>query len=318
MSTQENPASATNQEARALRLSLFGYVFMAALGISFYFLTSSEAILLDGVYSLMSFFMAMLAGRVAKLVESEDTDSFHFGYGHFEPMLNALRGFLILLLCSMALVSAIYALFHGGRPVSPGLGVVYGFSAAAGCLLLAWRQRRAAKKVGSPLLVVDARTWLVDGVISLGAGLSFLGAWLLSQTEWKHLVPYVDPALVTVIALLLIRVPITTLIENMREVFLVAPDQKMQEDVYARLTSVAEGFALESSQVRMLKIGRFFYVLIHLVVSEDFGKHSAEELDEIRCQLLRSLKEVHPRISVDVMFTADPRWGTQESSQICG
>jgi cation diffusion facilitator family transporter len=315
MSSQEKPA--VNQEARALRLSLFGYVFMAALGITFYFLTSSEAILLDGVYSLLSFFMALMAGRVAKLVESEDSESFHFGYGHFEPMLNALRGFFILLLCAIALVSAVYALLHGGRPLSPGLGVVYGFSAATGCLLLAWRQRRAAKKVGSPLLVVDARNWLVDGVISLGAGLSFLGAYIIGQTEYKHLVPYVDPALVMVIGLLLIRVPIVTMMENLREVFLVAPDKKVQDDVYARLEGVAQDFAIESSQVRMLKVGRFFYVMIHLVVTEDFGKHSAAELDEIRCQLVRSLKEVHPRLSVDVMFTADPRWGREESLQIC-
>lgn len=305
------------KEASALRLSLFGYMFMAALGILFYFLTNSDAILLDGLYSLLSFFMALMAGKVAKLVESADSESFHFGYGHFEPMLNALRGFLILLLCSMALFSAVYALFHGGRHFSPGLGVVYGFSAGAGCLLLAWRQRRAAVKVGSPLLKVDARTWLVDGVISLGAGLSFLGAWIVSQTEWKHLVPYVDPALVTMIGLLLIRVPIITMVENMREVFMVAPDRKVQDEVYTRLSGAAGDFALESSRVRMLKIGRFFYVMIHLVVGDDFGQHSAAELDGIRCQLVRSLKDLHPRISVDVMFTADPRWGKEESHKIC-
>ena len=61
---------------------------------------------------------------------------------------------------------------------------------------------------------------------------------------------------------------------------------------------------------RMVAVGRFFFVLIHVVVEESFGARPVSELDGIRRQVEQALREVHPRVVLDVIFTADEYWAT--------
>ncbi|MFC1834512.1 cation diffusion facilitator family transporter [Thermodesulfobacteriota bacterium] len=295
-------------ETFALKLSVFGYVFMAILGISFSLLTRSEAIMLDGVYSLISFFMALIARRVAQLVEIPSSETFHFGYAHFEPWLNAVRALLILILCSFALVSAVTALLHDGRPVSPGLGVLYGLGAATGCIVLAIFQRRHSRQANSPLLAVDARNWFVDGVISSGVALTFLAATLLQGTSWSHLIPYVDPVLVTVMTVLLIRIPVATFWENLMEVLQVAPDQVFQKEIRDKVITVVADLPALDVQVKMLKVGRFFYTMVHIVLLSDYGVEGIGDLDGIRLRIGETLRDTEYRLVLDTIFTADEKW----------
>ncbi len=57
-----------DQERRGLWLSIVGAVFMAVLGIGFAILTSSDTVLLDGLFSLVGCVVGMLALRVGTLV----------------------------------------------------------------------------------------------------------------------------------------------------------------------------------------------------------------------------------------------------------
>ena len=215
--------AASTKERNALRWSIVGYAFMCIVGVTFALLTHSEAILLDGVYSGISFITALMATQVARLVRLPGSSMFHFGYAHFEPMLNALRGLLILGISLFALVSAVDALLGGGRKLVPGLAVIYGVSVATICLILAWRQRRLAREVGSPLLEVDARNWFVDGMISSTAAVAFIVAAVLTHLGHTTAADYVDPTLVVILVLVMARIPIITFWESLLEILQVAP-----------------------------------------------------------------------------------------------
>ena len=69
---------------------------MAALGIGFGLVTESDAIMLDGFFSLIGFVMALVTIRVARLVVQPADEHFQFGYAQFEPFLNAMKGLLML------------------------------------------------------------------------------------------------------------------------------------------------------------------------------------------------------------------------------
>lgn len=297
-------------EAAALRFSMAGYLCMAALGVGFAWLTRSDAILLDGVYSLVSFVMAFLAGKVSRLVDRPGSETFHFGFAHFEPWLNAVRGLLILILCSFALFSAVDALLHGGRPLSAGYAMIYGAGAALIGVLVALRQKRAAKRAASPILEVDARNWLMDGIISLGVGLSFLVAFLLRYTPYGHWMPYVDPLLVSILVVVMIRVPITTVWENFLEIIQVAPERDDQEMVEERVNATLGDLPRRKTVVRMMKVGRYFYVMVHVILEPDYAVGRVTDLDAVRTRVAGSLKDIPHRLVVDTVFTADERWVT--------
>jgi predicted Co/Zn/Cd cation transporter (cation efflux family) len=77
--------AAIRREQRALKISVGAALFFALLGFGFAILTHSQAILLDGVISLVGLGVSVLTLFVARLVELPGDDTFPFGYAHFEP-----------------------------------------------------------------------------------------------------------------------------------------------------------------------------------------------------------------------------------------
>jgi predicted Co/Zn/Cd cation transporter (cation efflux family) len=298
----------TTIERSALSLSMYGYATMAVAGLVFAGLTGSGAILLDGAYSLVSFAMVLLAGRVAKLVERPDSDNFHFGYAYFEPLLNTIRGLLILLLVAVGVGSAVLALFSGGRPLNAGMALVYSVIIGVICIGLSITQRRNAAKTDSPLLEVDARNWFIDGILTIAVGVAFLGAFVLSLTDWADWGAYVDPAVVVVLGMVMIATPLSIVLGNVGELLHIAPEQSIQKEIQRRLDQATNGLALRDRDVRMVKVGRYFYVLVKLITGDDFGPSEIGRLDSIRGEIAATLAGCHPRLVLDVVFTADQRW----------
>jgi cation diffusion facilitator family transporter len=288
---------------------------ISVLGLVFALLAHSQAIMLDGVYALISVIMTVLAARVARLVETPSSQAFHFGYAHFEPLLNLVRGLLIFAVCAYALISTFEVLLHGGREIHAEIGICYTGLSAIWSLAVSFYQRRLARRLGSSALAVDARTWLVDGVMYVGETIGFFVYLLLEPTSLAPLLKYADPIFVLIVVGLLMKVPITTIREALREVLHRAPPADVQHEVHQRLATVLADLPVKKTHARMVAVGRFFFALIHVVVDESFGARPIAELDQIRRKVEQSLREVHPRVLLDVIFTADEYWATDGSLQ---
>ena len=68
-------------EARAFRLNVLGTLAMAIIGLGCAVITKSEAILLDGFFSLIGFVIALLTQKVGRLVMRPGDERYPFGYG---------------------------------------------------------------------------------------------------------------------------------------------------------------------------------------------------------------------------------------------
>jgi predicted Co/Zn/Cd cation transporter (cation efflux family) len=297
-------------EARALRLSLGAYLFMAILGIAFAVLTRSNAILLDGSFNFISLVISLLAMRVSRLQDVHKSESFHFGFAQFEPLLNTGRIIMILGVSAFAVVNAVRALLHGGVPVSAGLAVFYGAIAATGCVLVGLKQRAYSRQCNSTLVRIDAETWVLNAGVSAAAGLAFLVAFLLQGTGWSHVVPYVDPVFVIGTVLLFIWTPIRSLGENAREVLSMAPSIEMQEEVHRRLSKATEELPATDMHLSMTKVGRYFYVLAHFVMPADHRFENVAAMDRQRERMAATLSDIEPRLVLDAVFVADEKWAT--------
>jgi cation diffusion facilitator family transporter len=292
-------------ERSALRFSAWGNVFFAALGLGFGLTTRSEAIMLDGYFSLIAFVMSLVTLRVSRLVTQGEDETFHFGYYSFEPLLNTIKGLFILALCAVALVSAVVSLFRGGREVNLGWAVVYSVVAMVGALTLAVAQNRVAKATGSPLLEVDARNWRIDGILSGAVLLAFLGAFLIQKTRWSHLLPYVDPALVAVLIVAVVREPVRIVRDGLGELLYISPPPEVQHEVRQRFDELVADYGFQRTHLRMVKVGRVSYLSAHVVVPEGFVLSRIDELDEIRRRIAQGIQELHPSWTVDTIFVAD-------------
>jgi predicted Co/Zn/Cd cation transporter (cation efflux family) len=252
--------------------------------------------------------MALVTIRVARLVLQPPDEHFHFGYAQFEPFLNTIKGLLMLGVAGFALAASIGSIIRGGRAVQPGLGIVYALIALAGCMTVGAMQARAAKRLGSPLLEVDSNNWAIDGLLSGVVAVVFVLALLLGRSRFAFVVPYVDPVLVIVLIVAIIAVPIRTIRDGLREILAFAPETAVQEEVRRRVGSAIEDLPLASSHVRMMKVGRFLYVLNQLVVSPEFKLGRVSDLDAVRARIADAMQGFEPTPVVDTVFTEDEKW----------
>ena len=296
-------------EQRGLKFSTAGNLIIGLVGIIVAELSHSQAIMLDGVFNLIYFVTGLFTLKVARLVISGDDDRFPVGYGFFESLVNGIKGLMVLGISVMALIGAVEALISGGRAVALGYATAYGVFAATACWSLALVTHRAASRSGSPLLRADAENWLVNGAISSAVLLAFVGVYLIQQTRFSHLTPYIDPILVLVVVLISISVPIRMAWKALMELLNRAPSPEVVQGVEEAVQASLKDLPVLESFVRVLQPGRTRMVSVHVVLPEDYPVTSLGQLDDIRARVLTALEKLHRPTIVDVIFTADRLWG---------
>ena len=295
-------------ERLALHLSTWGALGLAILGIAFGLLVPSEAIMLDGFFSLISFVMAGISLWVAWLIKQPDNQYFQFGYASFEPLINLIKGVLIAILSLFALGSAVDALLHGGRVLDAGVAVQYSAIAAISCLIIALIQTRIAKKTNLPMIRVDAKNWFIDGILSLSIGFAFIIVGLIDGTQWSGFIPYADPTIVTAIIIFTSPIPIRIIINNMRQLLLGSPHSAMRHHIEELFQSTIADVPCANKRLQMTQIGRYLYLHIYWLLPENFELTSFQQLDLIREHIEAVLKPEYSDLNVEVIFTQDEKW----------
>ena len=292
-------------ETRALRLSAIGALFLAALGIAFAWFTASGAILLDGFFNLIAFVMGLLSLKVTGLLQQPDDERFHFGYAFFEPFLNTIKGLITVAVAAFAGASAVDALLHGGRELVLGPAVGYAVVATVVCAMVGLVQVRVAKRVDSPLVEVDARTWGLNAAVSAVVAVAFFVAFLLQNSRWSWLVPYVDPALVLGLVVVAIPIPTRIVVHSVGELLYAAPDPAVQQRVRDAFSEAVASYQFPRTSLRMVRVGRYFYVLNHILVTGEFRVGRVRELDDVRRRVRDAIQAVERSLVIDTVFTED-------------
>jgi cation diffusion facilitator family transporter len=301
----QSPSDRTNRERRALRISSYGALALAVLGIGFAVYSGSEAILLDGLFSTLGFFMALMTIRVSQLVRQPDDEVFQYGYAHFAPLMNVVKSLVMAVLCGFALFSAISTLYAGGQPMAVGSALIYALAATMIGVGLFLYLRREASQTGSVLVSLDARAARLDMFLSAAVLASFALGWLSLGSPLERYLDYLDPMVVAGLCLVALPVPLKVLWENGREVLLLAPATEVQQLVIERIESALVNFPLEDHRIRMLKLGNVMSVTLHLRPAADFHLKRVADLDRVRRKIEEALAPLELEIGLDVLFVDD-------------
>jgi predicted Co/Zn/Cd cation transporter (cation efflux family) len=278
---------------------------MSVVGVVFAALTRSEAILLDGIFNGISVVSLYLSARLASVIHCRGDKTFQFGYAHFEPLVNTTRGLLILAVALFAFFSAVGTILNGGSRLNPGLAVVYSILVGIGCGIMALVQKRRAVLTQSPMVKIDAQNWILNAAITAVVCVAFLLAFILQNTKLKGVVPYVDSVLVIVLTVIALPVPVRSVIENVRQVFQMAPDEPTQLAVHERTRQALGHMGTDETRIRMARIGRFLYVVAGVVVKDSYKCDGVAALDDLRRRLEKQLSDLDEQVVVDTLFTED-------------
>lgn len=300
-----------NSEKGALWLSAGAALLVGCVALWVSLTANSQAILLDGMFNLTYFVVALLTLRVSQLIQRPTTDDYPLGYAYFEPLVNGVKGLLILGISSMALFDALGALASGGRSIDVGPAIGYGAFAVTACAATAFLLHRARRTLDSPLVDADAESWTVNAAISGAVLLTFAAIPLVAATGFESLTPYVDPLLVSVIVVISIGVPIRMAWGAVLEVINRAPPPDQRQPVREAVNAALGDMPVKSLSVRMIQPGRSLYVVVYAVLDDDGASLTLPELDAARNRVEADVCGIRPNAVVDVMFTADSRWAPE-------
>ena len=295
-------------EQIALKISIFGALFIVLTSFCFAMWTHSEVILLDGIFFLIVFGMSLVTIRVAQVIQWPDDDQFHFGYAAFEPVLNVAKSIVILVVCVFALVSAVNDILQGGHALAAGPALVYSAILTVSSVALMIILRHYRNRCRSPLLEVDVKNWQVDSVIGAGLLVAFLTVYLLSDTAFSPYLVYADPVMVAVLVLISLPIPVKIIRDNLDDLLGRAPDPEFQTLVAQNLEAALAGEQVQDHCLRILKTGRVLYLVIHILLDTGHPIGTVSELDAIREKIKAGLLTVDPDINIDVCFVGDKKW----------
>jgi predicted Co/Zn/Cd cation transporter (cation efflux family) len=290
-------------ETGALILSTVAALAIGIVATAAAVLSGSQAILLDGLYNLAFFVTALFTLRVARLLARPDDATYPFGYLYFEPLINTVKGLLILGVSGYALVNSGIALFSGGQELTLGPALIYAAAATAACAATWLVLRHANRGLGSPLVAADIGNWAVNTLISAGVFGAFVLASLLKRAGLDSAALYVDPVLVGVVVLISLGVPIRMAGEGLLALLNRAPPATVTAAIEAVVRDRLSDVPHRAIYVRTVKPGRTAYVTIHVLLPEDAVLDLAAA-DALRRRVIDALVAAHAPVIVDVVFTA--------------
>ncbi|MGF1687327.1 cation diffusion facilitator family transporter [Photobacterium japonica] len=296
-----------SKERLALKMSLAGTVLLSSLGIGYGLYVGSNAILLDGMFSLLSMGMTGLSLYTAYLVSKPDDQYFQFGYAHIEPLINVVNGLLILMTCIFAFINGVQTIASGGHEIVLEHALVYAVLSTFCCFTIYFTETHIAKSEQSELVRVDSQEWLIDGILSAAILVGFVAVMILDDMGYSQWNRYVDPILVSTLSLAAVVLPITVLRRNLKEVLLVAPQDDAQDNVDRVIAKLSKQYHFEDYTHHFAKTGRQYDLEVNILVKDD-DFWTTKRQDHIRQVLWESLSEELGDTWLSVSFTGQARW----------
>ncbi|MBS7813775.1 cation diffusion facilitator family transporter [Roseococcus pinisoli] len=303
-------------ERGVLRISIAVTLLISALGIGFGLISGSYSIVFDGVYSLMDASMSLLSLVVVNLIASHTVskdlprklaERFSMGFWHLEPMVLGLNGTLLMGVAVYALVNAVASLLAGGRHLEFGWAIVYATLTVIACTAIAIVEARANRRIRSEFVRLDVRGWIMSAGITAALLVAFVAGYSVQGTEWQWISPYIDPAALALVCVLIIPLPVSTIRRALADIFLVTPT-----DLKAHVEKVAQDFVGKhgflSYRAYVARVGRSRDIELYFIVPPDRPARRIEEWDSLRDEIGEAIGGEGPDRWLTVVFTGDPEW----------
>ncbi|WP_145129963.1 cation diffusion facilitator family transporter [Pseudomonas sp. URMO17WK12:I11] len=305
-----------SSEQGLLRTSIAVTLFIASIGIAFGLASGSFSIVFDGVYSLVDASMSGLSLMVVRLITSHASslqmsrklrERFTMGFWHLEPMVLALNGILLSGVAIYALINAVSSLLEGGRHLEFGIAMVYAALTVAACVSIAVIEGKANRKLRSDFVAMDVKGWVMSASITAALLIAFCFGYAVQGTSLEWVSPYIDPAVLALVCLVIVPLPMSVVRQALADIFLVTPgDLKQHVDAVAQ--AFVERHGLQSYRAYVAKVGRSREIELYFIVPPHMAAKTIEQWDAWRNEIGEAIGGEGPNRWLTVVFTGDPEW----------
>jgi len=279
----------------AAAIAIAGNTVLAILKIVVGLISSSGALVGDGIDSAADVLSGVITLVVVRIV-SKPADADHpWGHGRAETVSTVFLSFVIFFAGAQLIISSISNLFSDAQHVVPSAtAVVVTIISIVGKILLAWSQFFLGKRADSAMIRANAKNMAGDVLSSVGVLVGLIISALTSSA-------YAD----TVIAILIGALIIKTAVGIFREANLELMDGNNDMEPYRiilRAANTVEG-ASNPHHARIRRVAGFWDIDFDIDVDPHCTVLDAHEIaSQVEREIKQSLENVY-----DIMIHIEPR-----------
>ncbi len=287
-------------ERRAILVSMFSALFFSLLGFIFSIWSSSQAVLLDGAFNLISGVTIGFGLKISKLLNAPVSFRRPAGYVALEPLYIIIKGFIVFGLTAFVVISNVILLLNGGNELKLGVIIIYILIALIGNILTYVYVKAKNKQIDSSLLQVEKDNWMINTVITASIALSFVIAFIFQDGFLSPYVKYVDQIIVIAVGILTITIPIRAMSTGTKELLLIGHDEASQNEIEGMIDEALQDEPLAKRKLYVLKTGRKRWLTLYVQPAKDVVPidYSDRIKDKCETHLLKSISNVDVEVII--------------------
>lgn len=286
-------------EHQALIVSAATYVIIAGAGFTVWLATDIQALFLDFFFSFIALISSIAAALIAR-VSYKKSGRYPDGLWFLEPLYAILKSLLTLALLVTSVAGTgesayVYFTEGTGSVMKTGPVLPYALTMVVMCFGLGLYNQAQNKRINgtSTILKAESKTNFVDGIQSLGIGISIVILQFISiKSEWGFLHYTGDFFVTFVLVLLSLKEPMVVLTESFGELSGAVTANKTI--LYTINTAVSQYFGQCRTEVR--KIGMLVKIKIFVIKPGT----DVELLLQKREALMKELSGAYDNLAVEL------------------
>lgn len=290
-------------EKRILHISLAGSIAFLVAEAIFAIMTRSMAVLMDCVYDLADLVMIGPFLALVPLLYKPETEKRPYGFTQIESLFVLIKYMILLTIDAVLIVESIQLILRGGNKVNASTVAIFEIAVSAGCLLMYLLLTRMNRKFSTPSLKAELFIWKLDAASTMAVGLAFVLGLILSHTKFAFIVPYVDPGIAVILAVVLLKEPLTMIFSSIRNIILFAPEKEITQKIREEAQSELDEYNFTITFQDVIRAGRKLWIEIYFRTDEPAV--SMTELKTAHDAVLQRLAGEFDNISVELIPDID-------------
>lgn len=294
-----------DQEKKTIRLSSWLGVTVAVFELAMFFVSGSQAILIDGVYDAVDVVILVIYQMLLPLIYKPVSERIPFGFAQVETLFILIKGSVLIVVTSMIIYNDIVIILNGGTSIDTKQVLIFEAFLTLFCIFGYFIVRRLGRKLKTPMIKVELITWKIDVFLSLGAFLAFfmeIPFLHFHVLEW--LVPYIDPLVSCVIAVLMLPEPTRAFIKAIRGLVLMAPSEEKLERIRTLCHETLSDYPYEIDFIDAVRTGRKMWISLYFTTEGNMIK--VPQLKQATMDLKKALSTIYRDLDVEMIPEIHP------------
>lgn len=286
-------------EKRILKLSFVGSAAFLLSECIMAFMTGSHAVLMDCVYDIADIIMLGPFMILVPLLYKPVTEKRPYGFSQVESLFIMIKTGLLIFITAQLIIESIQMIREGGHIVNAGIIATFELAVSATCVTMYLVLNHMNKKYSSPTVKAEIYIWKLDALSTLGVGLAFVIQVLLQKTALAWLSPYIDPGIAIIMAVILLKEPITMFWGSIKNLILFAPKKEVVDHVREVVDGYLQKHEFDINFLDVIKTGRKIWIEVYILQEDDLI--SIQELKQVHDEIIGDLKEEYDNVYVELI-----------------